>query len=140
MSEPTASERRHGCPCGSGRPYNGCCGRFHSGAQHPGTAAELMRARYCAYVTHHEGFLLVTWFPGTRPSRIRFDPDLHWTGLDIIATHRGGLRDREGTVEFEAHYEMRRKGHWEPGHLHEVSQFVMLDHWVYVDGAVGRRP
>lgn len=99
-----------------------------------------MRARYSAYVTHHEGFLLVTWLPQTRPARITFDPDLRWTGLDVLATTGGTAFDRDGTVEFVAHYEVRRKGRWQPGELHELSRFVTDDaRWLYVDGVVGRR-
>lgn len=140
MTGPTPSERRDGCPCGSGRPYNGCCGPFHAGAREPATAEQLMRARYAAYVSRHEAFLLVTWFPQTRPARIQFDPDLRWTGLDILATSEGSAFHRQGTVEFIASYETRRRGRWTPGQLHEVSQFLRTDRWVYVDGAVGRRP
>lgn len=140
MSSPAASGRGDACPCGSGRPYRACCGPFHAGTTHPATPEQLMRARYSAFVLHNESFLLVTWLPDTRPSRIRFDPDLTWTGLDIIATTGGTPFQREGTVEFVARYEVRRRGQVTPGVLHEVSQFIATDQWYYVEGIVGRRP
>ena len=39
------------CPCGSGEPYNKCCGRLHSNAKVYGDASaeEVVRARYSAY-------------------------------------------------------------------------------------------
>lgn len=100
-----------------------------------------MRARYAAYVTHHEGFLLLTWYLGNRPARVHFDPDLRWTGLEILAVSGGTESDRDGTVEFAAHYEVRKRGHWKPGTLHELSRFIFTDgRWVYVEGIVGREP
>lgn len=104
-----------------------------------------MRARYCAYALHNEAFLLVTWLPTSRPSRVRFDPDLRWTGLEILATSDGTAFHRRGTVEFVAHYEVRRAGRWVAGRMHELSQFVRTDQWFYVEGVVqggvvGRRP
>ncbi len=36
-----------GCPCGSGKGYGECCGRFHAGEAAAPTAEALMRSRYC---------------------------------------------------------------------------------------------
>ncbi|HET6419966.1 MAG TPA: YchJ family metal-binding protein, partial [Geobacteraceae bacterium] len=38
------------CPCGSGRTYEDCCGALIKGASPAGTAEQLMRSRYSAYV------------------------------------------------------------------------------------------
>lgn len=135
MTEPTASDR-DACPCGTGRSYDACCAPFHAGTRRPATAEQLMRARYSAYATANEGFLLATWHPTTRPDRIAFDPDLRWTGLDILTTRDGTAFHRQGTVEFVAHHESRRKGRWVPGRLHEHSRFVNNDRWYYLDGDV----
>ncbi|MEO5854132.1 MAG: YchJ family metal-binding protein [Nocardioides sp.] len=40
---------RQDCPCGTGLPYDACCGRLHRGAAAAITAEELMRSRYAAY-------------------------------------------------------------------------------------------
>ena len=37
------------CPCGSGRPYEDCCGPYIAGKAKPATAEALMRSRYTAY-------------------------------------------------------------------------------------------
>ena len=37
-----------GCPCGSGRAYGACCGRFHGGEEPPDAEA-LMRSRFAAF-------------------------------------------------------------------------------------------
>lgn len=124
------------CPCGTGRPYDGCCGPFHSGTRQPPTAEQLMRARYSAYTTQQEGFLLVTWHPTTRPARVAFDPDLRWTGLDILATSDGSAFHRQGSVDFAATYETYQRGRWVPGRLREHSRFVRSDQWYYLDGDV----
>ncbi|RNL59752.1 YchJ family protein [Arthrobacter oryzae] len=119
------------CPCFSGEQYTGCCGRFHRGAAEAPTAEQLMRSRYAAFVLLDAGYLMRTWHPDTRPSGLDFDPALQWRRLDILSTTRGGPLDREGVVEFAAHF--RHDG--ERGVQHETSRFVREDRrWYYVDG------
>jgi SEC-C motif-containing protein len=85
-----------------------------------------MRARYSAFALHHEAFLLASWHPSTRPRSVTFEPAVRWTGLDVVATVRGGVLDTEGTVEFVASYE--------GGSLREVSRFERVDgRWLYVN-------
>ncbi|MCT7423521.1 YchJ family metal-binding protein, partial [Escherichia coli] len=52
------------CPCGSGQPYEACCGRWHTGEPAP-TAEALMRSRYSAYVQERAPYLLQTWHAST---------------------------------------------------------------------------
>ena len=119
------------CPCGSGWSYAGCCGRLHRGDAAAGTAEELMRSRYSAFVVHDAGYVLRTWHPGTRPATVDFDPDLRWTGLEILETSLGRPGDAKGTVEFRASYVAAG----EPGALHEVSRFFRAGGgWAYVRG------
>ncbi len=116
------------CPCGSGTAYDTCCGRIHRGEVRALTAEALMRSRYSAFALGDEAYLLRSWHPGTRPARVRFVPDQHWTRLDVLAA-AGGPLDAEGTVEFVAHFE--RDG--EARQLHEISRFTRHEgHWVYV--------
>ena len=56
----------------------------------PLTAEQLMRSRYCAFVHEDEEYLLATWHPETRPSRVRFDQAQRWLGLKVYATAAGG--------------------------------------------------
>lgn len=118
-----------GCPCGSGRPYAGCCGPLHDGQRAATTAVELMRSRYCAFVVRDEAYLTRTWHPRTRPAALELDRGPQWLGLTVLATADGREGDQSGEVEFEA-------AHSE-GVLRERSHFVRrAGRWVYVDGDI----
>lgn len=90
-----------------------------------------MRSRYSAFVVCDEAYLLATWHPQTRPSRVRFDQQQRWLGLSIRNTADGAAGEQWGTVEFVARFKVAGKGH----RLHEVSRFDNLDgRWYYLDG------
>jgi SEC-C motif-containing protein len=123
------------CPCGTLLAYADCCGRLHDAMADlryaprllAGTAEQLMRSRYSAFAVGDADYLLATWHPGTRPRRLRLDPAVRWTGLEVVATAGGGLLTAEGTVEFRAHSTA--------GSQHERSRFVREDgRWFYLDG------
>ncbi|WP_432398203.1 YchJ family protein [Pseudarthrobacter sp. L19] len=123
------------CPCLSGEQYGQCCGRYHRGEAEAPTAEQLMRSRYSAFVVLDPEYLLRTWHPETRPAELDLDPAIQWRRLDILATHRGGPLDSEGTVEFAAHYRVAG----ERGVQRETSRFRRLDRrWYYLDGVEGR--
>ncbi len=92
-----------------------------------------MRSRFSAFALGDEAHLLRSWHPSTRPESVQFAYGQRWTQLEVLATVAGELLDREGEVEFRAHYERRGKA----GVLHELSRFVRDDdgRWVYL-GAV----
>jgi len=91
-----------------------------------------MRSRYSAYVVGDAAYLSTTWHPDTRPGSIDLDPLQRWYRLDILSRSRGGMLDREGTVEFRAMY--RLDG--EVFEQHENSTFVRVGRqWLYVDEA-----
>jgi len=92
-----------------------------------------MRSRYTAFSLGDEAHLLRSWHPSVRPATVQFVLGQRWTDLEVLATVAGELLDREGEVEFRAHYERRGR----PGILHELSRFVRDDdgRWVYL-GAV----
>lgn len=119
------------CHCGAGDSLDSCCGPYITGEALPETAEHLMRSRYSAFVEQDQDYLLASWHPATRPSRVRFDPDQRWLGLSIRGTAAGGPDDDNGTVEFVARYKIAGKGY----RLHETSRFARLDgRWVYRDG------
>ena len=90
-----------------------------------------MRSRYSAFVAGEAAYLLSTWHSTTRPSSVTIDPELRWTGLQVLETGGGSPLDAEGTVEFRAEYE--RDGI--RGALHERSRFVReRGVWFYLDG------
>ncbi len=119
------------CPCGTGSTYPGCCGRLHDGSAAAGTAEQLMRSRYSAFVVGDAGYLLDTWHPDTRPASLELDGGTRWLGLDVLAVEGGGLLAAEGTVEFRAsHLDGGRRGA-----QHERSRFTKVDgRWHYLDG------
>ena len=121
------------CPCGSGKPYGGCCGRLHDGAV-ADSAEALMRSRYSAYVLDREDYLLQTWHPRTRPDRLDLDakPATKWLGLSIRDHRMTG--DDTAIVEFVARYKV---GGGSAVRLHELSRFVRESgRWFYVDGDI----
>ena len=121
-----------GCPCGTGTPYDACCGRLHRGAAEAATPEELMRSRYAAYAVGGavgDAYVFRTWHPRTRPADVETDPGLAWTGLRV-------LRAEGDLVEFVATYTFGGVAH----ELHELSRFERrAGRWVYL-GAVTSEP
>lgn len=127
----TAAVAPRRCPCGSGLSYPECCGRLHDGTATAATAEQLMRSRYSAFAVGDPAYLLATWHTSTRPSTLDLDPDVRWTGLEVLATSGGALLAAEGTVEFRAHWLAGGR----PGAQHERSRFTREDGaWRYLDG------
>ncbi|MQA33543.1 YchJ family protein [Modestobacter roseus] len=119
------------CPCGTGLPLAECCGRLHDGTATAATAEQLMRSRYSAFVVGAPAYLLATWHSTTRPRSLTLDPDVRWTGLDVLRTTGGTLLAAEGTVEFRASHVIGSAA----GSQHEDSRFVREDGaWRYLDG------
>jgi SEC-C motif-containing protein len=125
-------KRKHvpaACPCGTGAVLADCCGPLLGGATAP-DPERLMRSRYTAFARGDEAYLLATWHPRTRPSRVRLDPQQRWIGLSIRDVRLDSAAAR-GEVEFVARYKLAGRGH----RLHERSRFEWIDgHWYYLDG------
>lgn len=129
---PSAGAPPRQCPCGLPAPYADCCGALHAGTALAATAERLMRSRYSAFAVRDAGYLLRSWHSSTRPPRLDFDPDVRWTGLEIVRTTGGSAFHTEGTVEFRARYRAGAAA----GEQHEDSRFVREDgRWVYVGEA-----
>jgi SEC-C motif-containing protein len=93
-------------------------------------AEHLMRSRYSAWVMGNIDYLLQTWHPRTRPSKLDPVPgDLRWLGVEVRKHDQQD--ESHATVEFVA----RSKQGGRATRLHEISRFERLDgRWVYVDG------
>ena len=126
------------CPCGSGLAYAECCEPYITGVKNAPTAEALMRSRYAAYVEHTIDYIVDTC---TQDEKDRIDvkqtknwsEKSKWLGLKILSTEKGGPADTEGSVEFEALYEMDglRDTH------HERARFKKDNGcWLYVEGNV----
>lgn len=118
------------CPCGSGKKYGQCCGRYIGGAATAPDAEALMRSRYSAYTLGDEAYLRATWDERTLPAeRLTHDEPTRWLGLEV---KRHLPQGDSATVEFVARYKIGGRAH----RLHEVSRFVKHDgKWFYVDGS-----
>ena len=121
------------CPCGTGRDYAACCGRYHAGEPAPDAEA-LMRSRYSAYVRGDAGYLRATWHPDTCPDELGLDtpgaPRTTWLGLSVKEHRITGPDTAE--VEFVARY---RIGGGSAVRMQERSRFVRIDgRWYYTDG------
>ncbi len=129
------------CPCSSGESFAACCGPYIAKERAAPTAEALMRSRYSAFAADAIDYLEDTLLPSTRgdfdrQSVVDWARNSEWTGLEIVATKDGGETDREGQVEFIAHFTMdgEKRTH------HETSRFSKKEgRWYYVDGRVGKR-
>lgn len=117
------------CPCDTGRSFDQCCGPLLTSERLAGTAVELMRSRYTAYVYGNREHLWRTWHPTTRPVEVTLDPDTTWISLHINEIEAGTESDSQGVVDFTATYA--------GGRLHERSRFERRGgRWFYLDGQV----
>lgn len=124
------------CPCGTGEPFDACCGPFIKGEREPRTAEQLMRSRYSAYARVEVGYIQDTISPQRKKDYeeqgIRdWAEKSQWHGLEIRSVEGGGPGDTEGTVEFLATYteKERRKIH------HEIASFKKVKgRWYFEDG------
>lgn len=116
------------CPCGNPAGYSQCCGPLHEGAI-AASAEQLMRSRYSAYVLDEIDYLMQTWHPDIRPSRLEpNEPGTRWLGLEV--RHHVHLDVDHAIVEFVA----RVRIHGRASRIHETSRFVREDgRWMYVD-------
>jgi SEC-C motif-containing protein len=127
------------CYCCSGKDLAECCQPFLEGMAKPATAEELMRSRYTAHVTAAIDYLRQTTHPSTRKffqaQAVReWAESNRWQKLEITSTSLGGIKDKQGTVEFKAYY--LNKNAQLCVH-HEHSNFAKeLGKWFFVDGRV----
>jgi SEC-C motif domain protein len=122
------------CACCSGLAYEECCGLFLAGEKQATTAEVLMRSRFTAFTKHDAAYILKTWEPTKRPSKVDFpENSVTWKRLEILNTKKGGDKDVKGIVEFKAYYLLNHEEYV----VHEISRFRKdQGRWYYLDGAV----
>ncbi len=126
------------CPCGSALSYLECCRPLITGERHAGTAEQLMRSRYSAYVMKEIGYLRDSLHPDQRSdfnekTTRAWAEGAEWHQLEILNTSGGGPDDSEGTVEFIATFsdEGAKREH------HEISSFRNVEgRWYLMHGEV----
>ncbi|VGO16101.1 hypothetical protein PDESU_04691 [Pontiella desulfatans] len=115
------------CPCGSGILFDGCCGAILAGKRKAGTAEQLMRSRYTAYVVKDVDYLVRTTHPSTRTPSLANSIRLWMEQVEWLRLHV--LFSGDDTVEFIAEYISDGK----PGQHHERSAFKKeKGEWFYV--------
>jgi SEC-C motif-containing protein len=116
--------------------FKDCCEPLIRKETTAGTAEQLMRSRYTAYVLTEIDYLAQTTHPDHRAD---FDPkaarnwseNSEWKELEIVAAEGGGPEDEEGIVEFIARFSSKAiiQNH------HERAEFKKQDgQWYFVDG------
>jgi len=124
------------CPCQSNKSYEDCCGRFHTHAQFPETAEQLMRSRYTAYVLKNVPYIVGTTVPSQQAllnvqAIQAWAEETKWLRLQILNTE--SLTKTQSAVEFNAVFQGEEG---EQTH-HERSIFVKIDdRWYFVDPTV----
>lgn len=124
------------CPCQSNKSYEDCCGRFHTHAQFPETAEQLMRSRYATYVLKNVPYIVDTTVPSQQAllnvqAIQAWAEETQWLGLQILNTE--SLTKTQSAVEFHAIFQGVEG---EQTH-HERSIFVKIDdRWYFVDPTV----
>lgn len=94
------------CPCGLGKTYDECCGKYHKGDAAPTTAEALMRSRYSAYAMKKVDYIVHTALVLDNKTAIEeWMERVKFVKLEIVRTQRGKALDKKGVVEFKAWFE-----------------------------------
>jgi len=119
------------CPCGTGRPYETCCGPLLAGQRKAASAEELMRSRFTAHVANDERYLHQTHQPTANLPYVEqgdgLDP-VAWSRL-VVHAHELGRTPDLAFVDFSAFYAVEGGGE---GVLQEKSEFHRVNgNWLY---------
>lgn len=125
------------CPCCSGKLFAACCRDIIAGTVQADSPLSLMRSRYTAHVCKNMSHIINTMakkalklFDEEKTSSEWFEQHI-WTKLEIIDAPPISKYDRDGYVEFKAHYTLNDDQHI----LHERSKFIKENgRWIYVSG------
>ena len=123
------------CPCGSKINLNQCCLPIIQGQRKPGTAVELLRARYTAFTQGAVEFILSSHHSRTvdeiKKDEIEdWSKNSEWLGLNIVQVEGGKESDTQGTIIFGAKYKAEGKDHdhWEKSYFEkENGDWKFLD-------------
>ena len=124
------------CPCGTGTPYEMCCGMYHNNPGSAPTAEALMRSRYSAFAVGKFDYIAATQKLKEDPKQTSKDisesnQHTQWIKLEISETSEGLEKDKEGMVSFSAHFKEGKH----IGKLSERSLFKKTkNQWFYISG------
>lgn len=133
------------CPCCSGKPYETCCGPFHSG-QLPSNALLLMRSRYSAYALNLPDYIIQTTHPASpeysedhqkwRHAIASFSNNSKFEKLEVLDFQEN---EHVASVTFVAHVKQKKQDQT----FTEKSYFEKINgRWFYRVGQLmsGRAP
>ncbi|MBJ7537748.1 YchJ family protein [Marinomonas transparens] len=124
------------CPCGTGSPYEICCGMYHNNPGTAPTAESLMRSRYTAFAINNFDYIAATQKLKESPDQTAAEiqdsnQKTQWIKLEINATEEGLEKDKTGVVAFSAHFKEGKH----IGRLSERSIFKKVKgQWFYISG------
>ena len=124
------------CSCDTKKPFSACCEPVLKGEKIPEYAADLMRARYTAFVRHDIDFIMNSLSPARKKDIDRkgveeWSNDTQWEGLEIVGSQKGGPTDETGQVEFIARFRDKE----EIQEHHELASFLKIKgSWCFEDG------
>ncbi len=125
------------CHCGSDNTFENCCQPILIGASLAITAEQLMRSRFVAYKLQNYAYLIET-SENPPANEDKYDSNIDWLGLRILATENGKARDLVGHVEFVAFYQDKNPSNNRSyKQLHEKSYFeIHGKRWCYINGSI----
>lgn len=121
------------CFCNSGKDYEDCCARFHSGENNANTPEELMRSRYSAFAISNMDYIKKTMHGEitkefNEEEAFEWAEDVDWVGLVVFESKT--TDPTHGIVEFEAFFQYPEEK--QVSSIHERSTFTMVDgKWYY---------
>jgi len=127
------------CPCGTGKQYKACCGRFIDGQELPPSAEALMRSRYTAYSQANIPYIQRTMCGQAAEGFDSITAELwakeaKWRRLKVLRAFADSSHSDVAYVIFTAYYIWQGK----PQSLHETSEFRLIDGRWYYTGAISR--
>ncbi len=120
------------CPCGSGQPYEACCGQYLEKGVIPPSPEALMRSRYTAYTQANVDYIEKTM---RGPAQRKFNAkdakqwalSARWDGLEVVSAP--APESDTGFVTFIARFTLNN----EPDAIYERSEFEKVDgRWYYL--------
>jgi len=129
------------CPCGSQKPYEACCKKYHLGKATAPTAKDLLRSRYSAYALNAFEYIIKTTHPKSHlyaedleqwaDSITFFSENTRFEKLEILDFQDG---KSEATATFIAHLSQNGKD----CSFQEKSHFIKQDGlWTYYSAELG---
>ncbi len=123
------------CPCHSGKPYEACCGPYHSGALPP-TPLDLMRSRFSGFALGNEEYIIETLHPDHPDSTLPLDERKAQIAEFCQKTRFEGLEILDSGEDFVTFRAILSQNGRDCSFI-ERSQFAQINgKWLYLSGEI----